>query len=120
ISWATPTRPLPMEINPQVVFERLFGDGGTPEERHARRERQRSILDSVTGSLARLETTLGAPDRVRIDQYLTDVREIERRLEIAARASVEAPTEIALPPGVPESFDAHVKLQFDLLALAFQ
>ena len=120
ISWATPTRPLPMEINPQVVFERLFGDGATREERHARRERQRSILDSVTGSLARLEAKVGAPDRERIDQYLTDVREIERRLEIAAQASVEAPTEIALPPGVPESFDAHVKLQFDLLALAFQ
>jgi hypothetical protein len=119
ISWATPVRPLPMQVNPQVVFERLFGDGGTPEERTARREQQRSILDSVTGSLATLNGKLGASDRVRIDQYLEDVREIERRLEIATQASTDAPA-IAMPYGVPESFDEHIKLQFDLLALAFQ
>jgi hypothetical protein len=119
ISWATPVRPLPMEVNPQVVFERLFGDGGTAEERAARREQQRSILDSVTGSLTRLEHQVGASDRVRLEQYLTDVREIERRLQIAAQASSETPA-IAMPYGVPESFDEHIKLQFDLLALAFQ
>jgi hypothetical protein len=119
ISWATPVRPLPMQVNPQVVFERLFGDGGTPEERTARREQQRSILDSVTGSLRSLEGKLGASDRVRIDQYLEDVREIERRLQIATKASTDAPA-LAMPYGVPESFDEHIKLQFDLLALAFQ
>ena len=109
ISWQTPTRPLPMEINPQVVFERMFGDGSTAEERFRRRERQRSILDSVTESLARLRVDVGAGDRIRLDQYLTDVREIERRLEIAARASIETP-DVAVPYGVPGSFDEHIKL----------
>jgi hypothetical protein len=119
ISWANPVRPLPMQVNPQVVFERLFGDGGTAAERALRREQQRSILDSVTDSLATLEGRVGATDRVRIDQYLEDVREIERRLQIATQASNETPP-IAMPYGVPESFDEHIKLQFDLLALAFQ
>ena len=119
ISWQTPTRPLPMEINPQVVFERLFGDGGTAEERSARREQQRSILDSVMGSLSGLEKKVGGMDRVRIDQYLQDVREIERRLQIAVQSAAATPS-IAMPYGVPESFAEHIKLQFDLLALAFQ
>lgn len=119
ISWQTPTRPLPMEINPQVVFERMFGDGGTPELRASRRAQQRSILDSVTDSLAQLERAVGHSDRVRIEQYLDDVREIERRLEIAAKASTETP-DMPVPYGVPESFDDHIKLQFDLLALAWQ
>jgi hypothetical protein len=119
ISWATPVRPLPMQVNPQVVFERLFGDGGTAAERGARRAQQRSILDSVTGSLATLEAKVGGSDRIRLEQYLEDVREIERRLEIATQASNETPP-IAMPYGVPESFDEHIKLQFDLLALAFQ
>ncbi len=119
ISWQTPVRPLPMQVNPQVVFERLFGDGGTPEERSARREQQRSILDSVTESLGRLEHQVGSSDRLRVEQYLEDVREIERRLQIATKASSDTPS-IAMPYGVPESFDEHIKLQFDLLALAFQ
>jgi hypothetical protein len=119
ISWQTPVRPLPMQVNPQVVFERLFGDGGTPEERTARREQQRSILDSVTESLGRLEHQVGSSDRLRVEQYLEDVREIERRLQIATQASNDTPG-IAMPYGVPESFDEHIKLQFDLLALAFQ
>ena len=118
ISWSTPTKPLPMEINPQVVFERLFGDGGTAEERAARRQQDRSILDSITQTLARFKVRIGAEDRVRVDEYLGDVREIERRLQIAAKASTEVPT--ATPYGVPESFDEHIKLQFDLLALAFR
>jgi len=118
ISWSTPTKPLPMEINPQVVFERLFGDGGTAEERAARRQQDRSILDSITRTLARFKVRIGAEDRVRVDEYLGDVREIERRLQIAAKASTEVPT--TTPYGVPESFDEHIKLQFDLLALAFR
>ena len=118
ISWSTPTKPLPMEINPKVVFERLFGDGGTAEERAARRQQDRSILDSISQTLARFKVRIGAEDRVRVDEYLNDVREIERRLQIAAKASTEVPT--TTPYGVPESFDEHIKLQFDLLALAFR
>ena len=118
ISWSSPTKPLPMGINPQVVFERLFGDGGTADERAARRQQDRSILDSITRTLARFKVRIGAEDRVRVDEYLGDVREIERRLQIAAKASTEVPT--TTPYGVPESFDEHIKLQFDLLALAFR
>lgn len=119
ISWQTPVRPMPMQVNPQVVFERLFGEGGSAEERIARREQQRSILDSVTSSLGRLENQVGGSDRMRIEQYLADVREIERRLQIATQASADTPA-IAMPFGIPDSFDEHIKLQFDLLALAFQ
>ena len=119
ISWQTPERPLPMEINPQVVFERLFGDGGTAEVRAARRQAQQSILDSVRENLARLELDVGHGDRIRLEQYLEDIRELERRLKIAAKASTETP-DMAVPYGVPESFDEHIRLQFDLLALAFQ
>jgi hypothetical protein len=120
ISWATPTSPLPMELNPQVVFERMFGDGTTSEQRAARRKRDQSILDSLTNSLTRLRTDLGASDRARLDNYAENVREIERRLEIAIKASAVAPENIEVPVGVPQTFDEHIKLQFDLLALAFQ
>jgi hypothetical protein len=119
ISWQTATRPLPMEINPQVVFERMFGDGSSPELRRARRARQASILDSVTGSLHTLLPQVSHADRIRLEQYLQDVREIERRLAIAARASSGVPG-IASPHGVPESFHEHIQIQFDLLALALQ
>jgi len=119
VSWQSPTRPLPMEINPQVVFERMFGDGSSPELRRARRERQASILDSVTGSLSDLMPQVSHVDRVRLEQYTEDVREIERRMTIAARASTQAPN-FAAPYGVPESFHEHIQIQFDLLALAFQ
>lgn len=119
ISWQSPTKPLPMEINPQVVFERLFGDGSTAEERAARRERDRSILDSVTKSLPHFRQDIGPGDRARLDEYLEDIREIERRLQIAAKASNVAPSS-DVPHGVPESFDEHIKLQFDLQTLAFR
>jgi Protein of unknown function (DUF1552) len=119
ISWQTPTRPLPMEINPQTVFERMFGDGSSPELRKARRERQASILDSVTGSLKDLMPEVSHSDRVRLEQYAEDVREIERRLDIAAKASADVPN-VAVPYGVPESFHEHIQIQFDLLALALQ
>ncbi len=121
ISWASPTQPLPMELDPQVAFERLFGSGGTGKERAARREQKRSILDSVTQSLTRFKQDLGAADRARLDEYETDIREIERRLELARKSSGDADTNgFVAPAGVPESFDAHVKLHFDLQALAFQ
>ena len=119
ISWQAPNRPLPMEINPQVVFERMFGDGSSPELRRARRERQASILDSVTGSLNELMPEVSHADRMRLEQYAEDVREIERRLAIASKASTEAPN-VAVPYGVPESFHEHIQIQSDLLALAFQ
>jgi hypothetical protein len=119
ISWQTPNRPLPMEINPQVVFERMFGDGSSPELRKARRERQASILDSVSGSLRELMPEVSHADRVRLEQYAEDVREIERRLDIAAKASADVPS-VAVPYGVPESFHEHIQIQFDLLTLALQ
>src|SRR5215475_1626319 len=120
ISWSSPTDPLPMELNPQVVFERMFGDGTTADQRAARRKRDRSILDSLNGSLSRLRKDLSTSDRGRLDTYTENVREIERRLEIAMKASTVAPTDMPVPVGVPQSFDEHIKLQFDLLSLAFQ
>jgi hypothetical protein len=119
ISWETPTRPLPMEINPQTLFERMFGDGSSPEMRKVRRERQASILDSVNGSLRTLLTQVPHSDQVRLEQYADDVREVERRLAIAARASTDAPN-MTMPYGVPESFHEHIQVQWDLLALAYQ
>ena len=120
ISWSTPSQPLPMELNPQVVFERMFGDGSTAEQRVARRKRDESILDSLTGSLTRLRGNVGTDDRNRLDEYTQDVREIERRLQIAMKASATAPTDMGVPVGVPQTFDEHIKLQFDLLTLAFK
>ena len=117
ISWSSPTSPLPMERNPQVVFERLFGDGGTPEERAARKREDRSILDSVLGDVQRLKRGLGPSDLARFDDYLADIREIERRIALAeATAAVEAerPETAELP------FDEHVKLMLDLQVLAFK
>jgi hypothetical protein len=119
ISWAAPTRPLPMEINPQTVFARMFGDGSSPQERLARRERAQSVLDSVRGSLAGLMAQVPHADQVRLEQYAEDVREVERRLTIAAHSAAAAP-DLAVPYGVPESFHEHIQVQWDLLALAFQ
>jgi len=120
IAWATPTKPLPMELNPQVVFERMFGDGGSPEERTKRRERNLSILDSLAPKIAGLRKEFGPGDRARLDDYAENVREIERRLELARTASSVAPENLNVPVGIPQSFDLHIKLQFDLLALAFR
>jgi hypothetical protein len=120
LNWQTPTTPLPMEINPRVVFDRLFGSGRTASDRAARRETDRSLLDFVAGDLRQLERGLGAEDRARLGEYLGYVREIERRIQRAeerAHQTVEAPS---APVGVPESYDEHVALMFDLLALAWQ
>jgi hypothetical protein len=119
IAWRTPTAPLPMEVNPQVVFERLFGDGATAEERARRRTQAASLLDSVLEDAATLTRTLPADDRARIERHLEDVREVERRIELAGRkvgADLEVP---ARPAGVPEDFEQHARLMFDLLALAW-
>jgi Protein of unknown function (DUF1552) len=120
ISWSSPTTPLPMELNPQVVFERMFGSGSSPEERVARRERNQSILDSINGKIKGLRQEISVPDRSRLDAFTENVREIERRLAIAARATTAAPENFDVPPGIPQSFDEHIKLMFDLLTLGYQ
>src|SRR5205809_2249768 len=113
------TSPIPMELNPAVVFERLFGSGATAEERMARMRQNRSILDSVLGELSSLKNELGAEDRRTVGRYTDEIREIERRIQIAAGVTDKVPV-IDLPPGVPELFDDHIKLQFDLTRLAFK
>ena len=113
------TSPLPMELNPQVVFERLFGSGATPEARAARLRQSQSILDSLLTELAGLRKNLGAGDRRAVNQYTDEIREIERRIQLAAKASTDVP-ELDLPPGIPEQFDAHIKLHSDLMVLAFR
>jgi hypothetical protein len=113
------TRPLPMELNPQVVFERLFGSGATPEVREARRRQNQSILDSLLDELSALRGGLGASDRLTVNQYTDEVREIERRLQLAATKSTAVP-QIDEPAGIPSDFDEHIKLHMDLTALAFQ
>jgi hypothetical protein len=118
--WQTPTTPLPMEINPRVVYERLFGGGATREERLARVRADQSILDYVRQDLAELRSGLSDADRARLGEYLDHVREVERRIQSAER---QADTELAIPVapvGVPESFEEHVALMFELLALAYQ
>jgi len=120
ISWASPTTPLPMELNPQVVFERMFGSGSSPAERAARRERNQSILDSITGKISTMRKEISVPDRARLDAFTENVREIERRLQIAASATTAAPEDFSVPPGIPQSFDEHAKLMFDLQVLAWQ
>jgi uncharacterized protein DUF1552 len=121
ISWASPTEPLPMVRDPRLVFDQLFGVGATPEARALRRQKDRSILDWVSASVRRLQTTLGSADRARLGEYLDDVREIERRIQkVEARnTSGEARELPAAPIGVPDSYDEHVKLMFDLQAIAF-
>ncbi|PYS56029.1 MAG: hypothetical protein DMG13_01425 [Acidobacteria bacterium] len=119
LSWPTPTSPLPMELNPQVVFERLFGSGATAEVRSARMRQSKSILDSVLDELSGFKKDLAAGDRRTVDQYTDEVREIERRIQLAAKASTAVPA-LGEPSGIPEQFDDHIQLHLDLTALAFQ
>jgi hypothetical protein len=122
ISWASPTQPLPMEINPRVVFERMFGgDRATPAERTARLRKNTSILDAVRESANDLKVQLGPRDQVRLTEYLDNVREIERRIVQAERQRNETGIEAPFTPvGVPEDWEEHVNLQFELMALALQ
>ncbi len=120
ISWRTPTMPLPMENSPQVVFERLFGDGNSTAQRLARKKQDRSILDSVTDKVARLQGQLDPGDRVRLSEYLDDIREIERRTQKATEQSANNLEVPEAPVGIPEAFDDHVKLMYDLVALAWR
>ncbi|HXG90717.1 MAG TPA: DUF1552 domain-containing protein [Vicinamibacterales bacterium] len=121
ISWADATTPLPMIRDPRYAFDQLFGVGSTPEERASRRKTDRSILDWITTEVSRLRNTLGPGDRSRLDDYLEDVREIERRIQRveAQNASGEHRELPGAPAGVPDSFSEHVKLMYDLQALAF-
>jgi hypothetical protein len=120
ISWKTATTPLPMENNPQVVFEKLFGDGSNNADRQARKQQARSLLDSVMEQVASLQRGLPASDRAKLSEYLDDVREIERRIQ-KAQNQVAADLQLPeAPVGVPESFDEHFKIMFDLQVLAFR
>jgi Protein of unknown function (DUF1552) len=122
ISWASPTEPLPMTRDPRVAFERLFGDGATAQERAERRALDRSILDGIIADVSRLTGTLASTDKARMDEYLTDVRELERRIQNVERFNMQGNTTEALPTaplGIPESYEDHVKLMFDLQVLAF-
>ena len=120
ISWKTATVPLPMENNPQIVFEKLFGDGSNNADRLARKQESRSLLDSVTQEVASLQKQLPPSDRVKLNEYLDDVREIERRIR---RAEQQVPADLKVPEspvGIPETFDEHFKIMFDLQVLAFK
>jgi hypothetical protein len=121
LSWSSPTTPLPMENNPRMVFERLFGEGGTVDQRRAEMRKDRSILDSVSDDMSRLLRSLGASDRSRVSDYVDTVREVERRIQRAEAQAGEST--LALPDrpiGIPESYDEHAKLLFDLLVLTYQ
>ena len=120
ISWQSPTKPLPMEINPRAVFERLFGRPGSPAERAARFNRTRSILDLISAQAADLQKSLGARDRARLGDYLDNVREIERRIERAEQRNSLEITSVALPAGVPDAFEEHLALMYDLLVLSYR
>jgi len=122
ISWASPTEPLPVIRDPRVAFDMLFGAGGTAEERAIRRRANRSILDWISTRVVDLRRELGAADQQRLDRYLDNVREIERRIQMieAQNSSGEVRELPGAPAGVPDSFEEHVKLMFDLQALAFE
>src|SRR5262245_30034131 len=121
LSWRTPTTPLPMEINPRKVFERMFGQGSNAAERVARKQQDRSILDSFMQQATDLQKKLGSHDKNTVNDYLESVREIERRIQ--KTGFEQSNPDLALPPapaGIPYSYEDHVKLMYDLLILAFQ
>ena len=119
ISWASPTQPLPTQVNPRVAFERLFGDGASTEERLRDRQRNASILDAVVAQLGAFKTSLGVGDKARIDSYVENIRELERRITIAMSNAVKEP-EGDVPFGLPQSKHDHFRLMYDLMALAFE
>ncbi len=121
LSWSSPTTPLPTENNPRIVFSRLFGDGGTAEQRQARARENRSILDSVMADLSRLQGSLGPSDRTKVADYVDSVREVEQRIQrVEKRNTSELPDLLHQPTGIPERFDEHVKLMYDLQFLAYR
>ncbi len=121
LSWASPTAPNPTESDPRIVFERLFGDGGTPEQRKAELKQNKSILDWVLEDMSSLQKQLGSGDRHRVDEYLDTVREVERRIQRAEVSVSDSPlTDLTRPTSVPEAWEDHVKLMYDLQVLALQ
>jgi hypothetical protein len=123
LSWSSVTTPLPTENDPRLVFERLFGEEGNSNERAIRLKEDRSILDSVTGAIGQLKMRLGANDRRKMDQYFSSIREVEQRLQRIEAKNAESPTAamaMGKPLGVPEKFEDHIRLMFDLQVLAFQ
>ena len=121
LSWSSPTTPLPSEAHPRIVFERLFGEGGTPEQRRAALQKRASLVDWVREDIARLQAEVGAEDRRRVDQYLTTVREVERRIQMAEAKTADEPLpDLDRPVGVPAEYADHAKLMFDLQVLAYQ
>jgi len=123
LSWTSATTPIPVENDPRLVFERLFGEGGDSVQRGIRIKENRSILDSVTGAMKQLQGSLGAPDRLRMDQYFDAIRQVELRLQRIEKQnaeSVEFVEGMTRPLGAPEKFEDHIRLMFDLQVLAFQ
>jgi hypothetical protein len=121
LAWSTPTTPLPTEANPRVVFERMFGDGGSLAERQAELRRSASILDGLSEGMTSLQRRLGAGDRTRVSNYLDSIREVERRIQHAEQQGSGAlPTLLERPVGAPQQWEAHAKLMFDLQVLAYQ
>ncbi len=123
LSWSSPTTPLPIENDPRLVFERLFGEGGDAKQRAIRLRENRSILDSVTGGMKQLQGTLGTPDRRRMDQYFDAIRQVELRLQRVEAQNAESPNlgaGVTRPLGAPDKFEDHIHLMFDLQVLAFQ
>ena len=121
LSWASPTLPNPTEADPRIVFERLFGRGGTPEQRQAQLQRDRSILDWVLDDMARLQQQLGAGDRTMMNDYLDTVREVERRIQRAEQSVADSTlSELTRPTSVPDVWEEQVKLMYDLQILALR
>jgi hypothetical protein len=121
LSWSSPTTPLPAEAHPRIVFESLFGEGGTPEERQAALRKRASLLDSIIGDMKRLKRGLGANDRSRVSDYLDSIREVERRIQKADTDTKDKPMpDLDRPMGVPAAYADHARLMFDLQLLAYQ
>jgi Protein of unknown function (DUF1552) len=121
LSWSSPTTPLPAEAHPRVVFERLFGEGGSAADRRMALQRRASLLDWIRDDVTRLQKTLGPDDRTRVDQYLETVREVEHRIQRAEAATADQPLpDLDRPAGVPASYAEHARLMFDLQVLALQ
>jgi len=121
LAWSSAVTPLPAEPDPRMVFERLFGDGGSARDRAAELKKNRSILDWVTEDMAKLQRKVGARDRTKIDQYIDSVREVERRIQNAEKKSSASPIpSLERPTSVPENWEEHVKLMYDLQVLALQ
>jgi hypothetical protein len=121
LSWSSPTTPLPVEINPRLVFERMFGDGRSAAERYGRLQDDRSLLDSITNSAAKLQSKVGAQDRNRIGDYLDNLREIERRIQQVEKRNTDE--QLAVPDApveIPELYEDHVNIMLDLQVVAFQ